>query len=556
MFENTIKQEDAIAFFRFTVISPILEAERGKIDATVKKLAQQQFNDVVHKKMVGFSCRTLYAYYMNYKKHGFDGLKPKQYKNKGTHPSIPKNVIKAILELKEELPTRSAAKIITMLELAKRVEKDVLQVRTVNRILKHYGYTTQVLKKKNRVYLKHEKQQINAMWQSDVMGAFYLPNKNNEKKLTYLIAFIDDHSRRITHGQFYFDATLNRLEDCLRKAVTKCGAPTSAYFDNGKIYVSNNFKLICARLGITLKYAKAYHPEGKGKIEKFWNFVQTSFLSEIKVNRIDNIIELNDLFAAWLKKEYHDKVHTSLGVTPLERWEKSLQDGAQLRYFSPVQIDEAFLHYDERLVTKYGTISFLGNTYEVDGVLVNKQVGLRYNPFHLEQVHIYYQDQYFGLARIIDLNRQKHRDVNNIEEDPEVDSDISRQYFEHIKSDYQSYLEEQLNTPLTVDDKQSLEQKPISQDDTIYHAPDEPTQAISRDEFVTIISSSLDDELTFAEKGKIHELWQTFKEFNRELLISIIEDIKDKTPDYNRSFLYYLSQIKSIYLEKTNQGGR
>lgn len=52
-----------------------------------------------------------------------------------------------------------------MLELAGKIEKDSLHVRTVNRILKHYGYTAKALKNNNRVYDKHEKSFINAMWQ-------------------------------------------------------------------------------------------------------------------------------------------------------------------------------------------------------------------------------------------------------------------------------------------------------------------------------------------------------------------------------------------------------
>jgi hypothetical protein len=54
------------------------------------------------------------------------------------------------------------------------------------------------------------------MWQSDVMEAFYISDRDGSSKLVYLIGFIDDHSRRVLHCQFYFDATLTCLEDCLK----------------------------------------------------------------------------------------------------------------------------------------------------------------------------------------------------------------------------------------------------------------------------------------------------------------------------------------------------
>ena len=555
IFENDIKRKEAIAFFRFQIISEMLDAPRGKIDATAKKLAKQKFIDAVNQKKVSFHERTIYQYYMDYKKYGFNGLKPKAYTNKNTHPSIPNDIIDEIKSLKEELPTRTAQKIIILLELSKKIKIDYLHPRTVNRILKQDGYTTQALMNNNRVHTKFEKEVIGKLWQSDVMSAFYLPDKDGKKKMVYLIAFLDDHARYITHGQFYFDATLTRLEDCLKKAIIKFGAPKALYVDNGKIFISDNFKLICAKLGINLKYAKPYHPEGKGKIEKYWQTVQRSFLSELKHNHIDNIVELNDLFSGWLKLEYHDKVHSSLGMTPKEKWDESKNNGARLNYFSPVEIDEAFLHYAKRTVSKYGVISFAGNTYEVDGTLIGNKIGLRYDPFHLDKVHIYHDDKYFGLARIIDLNKQKHKDVKKIKKDPIITSEASNKYFDNIKSNYQEYLQKQLNEPIEIIDNQvKIPDKPEQEKETLPIVPDEKTEIIKRKEFVNIISSSLNiDTLSFAQKGKLYELWETFKEFNSKYLTSIIADIKEKTPDYNNNFLYYLTQIKELYLEKTRK---
>lgn len=267
MGELPIKREDAIAFFRFQIISELLDAEPGYIYSTAKKLAKQQFNDVVNKRIITFSERTIFTYYSNYKKHGFDGLKPKIRCDNGTHLGIDTTIIEDILALKKELPTRSAAKIIIMLTLAGKLEENAVHVRTVNRILNTYGYTNETLSKDNRLYVKHEKDRICAMWQSDVMSAFYIPDGNNGSKLAYLIGIIDDHSRRDMHSEFYLDSTLPRLEDTLRKAVTKFGACDSLYVDNGKIFVSDQFKLICARLGIRLIYATPYHPAGKGYVK-------------------------------------------------------------------------------------------------------------------------------------------------------------------------------------------------------------------------------------------------------------------------------------------------
>ena len=551
MGELPIKREDAVAFFRYQVISEMLDAKPGFIEATAKKLAKQQFHDALNKRIVTFCERTIFKYYSNYKKHGFDGLKPKIRSDKGTHPGIDEKVITDILELKKELPSRSAAKIITMLTLAGKLEENSLHVRTVNRILNQYGYTRDSLTKDKRLYIKHEKDRICAMWQSDVMTAFYIPDGNNGRKLAYLIGIIDDHSRRIMHSEFYLDSKLPRLEDTLKKAVTKYGSSDSLYVDNGKIFISEQFKLICARLGIKLKFGTPYHAAGRGKIERYWKTVQDCFIPEVKKQPVKSLSELNDLYFAWMKVEYDDKLHSSIGMSPKKRWDESLNAGNKLRFFSPVELEEIFLHASKRVVNKYGIISFEGNTYEAPVELVSKEVVVRYNPFHLDYLHVYYRDKYFGAAKLIDLQTKRHKSVGTIPEESGYESKISKMYFENIKSNYQRYLEKQLEFDIDKDvvgeNKEaagSLEAHPI-------RPQKEVKITLNRDEFIDIVKNAIGmAELTFAEKGKLNELWDTFKEFNKEILISILDDLSKKTNDFNRNFLYYIASIRSNYLEK------
>jgi transposase InsO family protein len=554
MGELPIKREDAVAFFRFQVISEMLDAQPGFIDSTAKRLAKQQFNDVINKRIITFSERTIFKYYSNFKKYGFDGLKPKLRSDKGTHPCIESTIIQDILSLKKELPTRSAAKIMTMLILAGKLEENSIHLRTVNRILNQYGYTRESLSKDRRLYIKHEKDRICAMWQSDVMSAFYIPDGNNGNKMAYLIGIIDDHSRRIMHSEFYLDSTLPRLEDTLRKAVTKYGGGESLYVDNGKIFIAEQFKLVCARLGIRLKYATPYNAAGKGKIERYWKTVQDSFLPEVKLHHVHSLSELNDLYFAWKNAEYDNRLHSEIEMTPKERWDQSLNAGTKLRFFSPVEIEEIFLHAEERNVNKYGVISFEGNTYEAPVELIGKTVIVRYNPFHLDYLHVYYMDKYFGTARIIDLKTQKHKSVAAIAEESGYESDISRMYFENIKSNYQKYLNAQLNLSIDKDisgenaeEAGSLEAHPI-------RPPKEQEVSITRDEFVDIVKTAIGmTELTFQEKGKLNDLWDTFKEFNKDILVAILSDLSQTANDFNRNFLYYIAKIRENYLEKISK---
>lgn len=550
--ELPIKREDAVAFFRFQIISEMLDAAPGFVEATAKKLSQQSFHDVLNKRMISYTERTIFRYYSAYKNQGFEGLKPKTRKDKGGHPGLDTGILSDILSLKKELPSRSAAKILIMLILAKRIEEGSLNLRTINRILNQYGYTRESLLKDNRVYIKHEKEQICQMWQSDVMSSIYIPDGNGGKKLAYLIGMIDDHSRRDMHSEFYFDATLPRLEDTLKKAVTKFSAPLTLYVDNGKIFISEQFRLLCARLGIRIKYATPFNCEGKGKIERYWETVQKSFLPEVKLHHVKSLSELNDLYFAWKKTEYDDKLHESTGMTPRQRWHASLSAGTKLRFFSPMELEEIFLHAQERTVNKYGVISFEGNTYEAPGELVGKTVIVRYNPFHIDYLHVYFKDKYFGVAKVIDLKTERHKNVYGIPEESGYDSDISKMYFENIKANYQKYLEEQLGSKI---DKKVCGTMP--EDTNEPHPvkpPVTPEFSIGRNEFVDIVKAAIGmPELSFQEKGKLHELWDTFKEFNKDILSAILDDLSQKATDFNKNFLFYIAQIRNTYLEKLSK---
>ena len=46
-----------------------------------------------------------------------------------------------------------------------------------------------------------------------------------------LFAIIDDFSRAIVHGEFYWDEKLPRLEDALKKAILRHGVPSQFYCD-------------------------------------------------------------------------------------------------------------------------------------------------------------------------------------------------------------------------------------------------------------------------------------------------------------------------------------
>ena len=82
-------------------------------------------------------------------------------------------------------------------------------------------------------------------------------------KKTFLIAFIDDASRVITHGEFFYNDNTENMVDAFRTALFKRGKPDRLYFDNGSNYKSKEILQACIRLDILLSHA----PVRDGRIE-------------------------------------------------------------------------------------------------------------------------------------------------------------------------------------------------------------------------------------------------------------------------------------------------
>ncbi|GAB6174331.1 hypothetical protein JCM15765_38090 [Paradesulfitobacterium aromaticivorans] len=85
--------------------------------------------------------------------------------------------------------------------------------------------------------------------------------------LAMLFAIIDDYSRLIVHGEFYWDEKLPRLEDALKKAILRHGVPEQFYCDNGSVFSSHHLVRICARLKIRLSHSRPYRPQGLGYVK-------------------------------------------------------------------------------------------------------------------------------------------------------------------------------------------------------------------------------------------------------------------------------------------------
>jgi len=152
---------------------------------------------------------------------------------------------------------------------------------------------------------------------------------------------------------------------------------------------------------------KNWREEGRGKIERWWEHVQSSFLPELQVHPAATLEELQALFDPWLDR-YHHRVHSETGEAPIARWERHRD---QFRFPDPIALTDAFLFSRTAHVDKTAVVRLHGNRYEVERVLCGQRVELRYDPLDLGQVRVFFQGRRYADARPLQLHRQTDPDI-------------------------------------------------------------------------------------------------------------------------------------------------
>jgi len=337
----------------------------------------------------GISERTLRRYLENYRKYGLKGLEPAGRPEAGSFKAIPNDVLELAMQYKRELPERSTRNIITILEKEGHVEKGSISRSTLSHNLLALGHSTKQLRIQSGTSAARRfvRKGRNTLWQSDVKFGPCVPDGKGGTCKTYLATFIDDATRVVCHSEFYVNHRVPIIEDCFRKAMLKFGKPDAIYVDNGKEFVSRWLRIGCARLGIRHITAAPYSPSSKGKIEKF-NGRTNEFIREASLVKLENLAHLNRLYQIWLEESYQNHEHDGIGkMTPMQCFQN---DEKRIRFATSQECYDAFLHEETRMVDKTGCFSLHSVTYEAGTAFIRKKVDVRFDPFDMSVVEVWY----------------------------------------------------------------------------------------------------------------------------------------------------------------------
>ncbi len=393
-----------IALFRYTTILPLLRHDRATQGSKqeLRAAIAAQTHVIPHSSRTRISVPTLRRWEAAYRRGGFEALKPQPRSDRGASRALSVETLARAAALKRELPTRSARTIADILrrDSTAPVAEESIAPRTLRRQLAARGLTRARLSTPPTAFRRFERAHFGDLWQSDAMDGPALPDPANPtaQRQTFLFAFIDDYSRLIPHAQFYWNEQLPRLEDCLKHAILRYGIPRAIYADQGQVFRANQLDTACATLGIQRILAAPYSPQAKGKIERFFGFVQSDFIPELTLSpSIQTLDDLNQALLAWIEVVYHRKLHSETGQSPLERFRTD--DAPAVRPADPLTLRNAFLFRATRRVDKTAHVAFQGNRYSVPAYLVGQTVELRYDPFDLTHVEVWLHNQLLTQAQ-------------------------------------------------------------------------------------------------------------------------------------------------------------
>ena len=361
-----------------------------------------------------FTWRTIQTWYYRYKNHGITGMTPHTRQDKGqTRKVTPEELLEALNAAKphfHEQRTNKRALYRFCIEKG-LLQADRIAQTTFYRLIRDNDLLAaddHDHKKRLAFSMKY----ANQLWQADTLFGPYVDTGSGQRKQTKIIAFIDDASRVLCHGEFFFEENVDTLVQTIRAAFYKRGLPEQLLVDNGSIYSCQEITLLCARVGCLLRHTAVRDAAAKGKIERFFRRVRDQFL--IKKLDLSSLEALNRQFTHWGENDYNAVEHDALGMKPLDRFGIDL---ARIRFLPPSEHnDELFYAEATRKVKKDNTFSFAGRRYETPVDLRDQEIQLRHDRRRQDNttVIIYHKGQRRGAARLLDavangLRRRKEQ---------------------------------------------------------------------------------------------------------------------------------------------------
>jgi len=384
--QDSESRQDRWARLRFAVVGPLLSSppKKGQLQVTLKKLAQQQWLHPITVLPVYFGLSTIERWYYQ-AKDAFDpinALRPARREDAGQHRMLSlavKQALKAqyqahkswsyqlhvdnIIALSQQQSELGAIPSYSTLRRYMKAQGMVKQ----RRVVKFNTAGTEVAEKRlqTREVRSYEVDHIHSLWHLDYHhGSRKILIADGRWLTPMLLAIMDDRSRVICHAQWYWDETTESLVHGFSQAIQKRQLPRALMTDNGAAMISAEFTQGLERCGILHQTTLPYSPYQNAKQEFFWTHIEGRLLPMLEGEANLSLSFLNKATQAWLEGEYHHKLHSELGCSPIQRYLDSPNVGRDSP--SSLQLRQAFRQQVKRKQRRSdGTLSLEGKRFEI-----------------------------------------------------------------------------------------------------------------------------------------------------------------------------------------------
>jgi len=312
--------------------------------------------------------RTIYRW-LNLANQEFSSVSHKSKKKSGRPKKYPPEIINRIVELKEKLPQRSAP--LVHRSLKKEFSDTCPSISYIRKIIRDKGLTYKATDRKQG-YRRFQRKIPNDMWQIDIAGVQTV----GHLKQVYLIALLDDCSRFGVAARYFKDQKGINVIKIVRDGVMAYGRPNEILADNGTQFrnilgdLGTKYSKLLESLGIKPIFASPYHPQTKGKLERWFGTVKQMFLIEarfyVKNNPECTLADFNQMLKEWVKWYNTEKPHRNLlnKCPPAKIFFET-----EGRIFRPLQAKvnwNRWLHeLAQRKVNKYNEIHYKSQLFSV-----------------------------------------------------------------------------------------------------------------------------------------------------------------------------------------------
>ena len=400
-----------IASLKLSLIAPVINGTYtdDSKSAYFKRIAATPVK-LPNGSTVFYAPGTFSTWESDYRRFGFDALMPKNRSDIGKTRKINDSAIEEIYRLKKVFPRINATIIYQKLIEDGFINQKDVSISTVQRFIKNND-----LKSARNPNIKDrkafEEEFAVGMYQGDTCYGPFIA-ENGTRKRTYLIMLIDDKSRLIVGGRYFYNDNSYNFQKILKEAVSRYGIPGKLYLDNGSPYKNEQLSLICGSLGIVELHTPVRDGASKGKVERNFRTLKNRWLNALDVNSITSLDELNDELFSYINK-HNTTIHSSTNEKPIDRYRCDL---AHIKMpLNKEWLEECFMNRLSRRVNNDSTVKINKISFDVPMQFIRQKVEVRFLPDDIDNAYIYYDKEKYPIRKTNKVENSKTKRSNKFQ---------------------------------------------------------------------------------------------------------------------------------------------